>query len=78
MAEGEGLVDEGEVAFEDVEVGAADSAGEDAEEDVVRGEGWAGDFFDLEGLVGGVEDGGFHLGGSLAKGLTRIVTDDTD
>jgi len=78
VAEGEGLVDEGKVAFEDVEVGAADSAGEDAEEDVVRGEGWAGDFFDLEGLIGGVEDGGFHLSGSLAKGLTRIVTDDTD
>ncbi len=60
VAEDEGLVDEWEVAFEDVEVGAADSAGEDAEEDVAGGEGGCGDVFDLEGLVGGVEDGGFH------------------
>jgi hypothetical protein len=60
VAEDEGLLDEGEVAFEDVQVGAADSAGEDAEEDVARGEGGCGDVFELEGLVGGVEDGGFH------------------
>jgi hypothetical protein len=45
---------------------------------VIGGEGGAGDFFDLEGLVGGAQDGCFHLSGSLAKGLTRIVTDDTD
>jgi hypothetical protein len=45
---------------------------------VVGGEGGAGEFFDLERLVGGVEDGGFHLGGSLGKGLTPIITDDTD
>jgi hypothetical protein len=43
-----------------VEIGAAYSTGEDAEEDVVGGEGGAGDFFEFEGLVGGVEDGGFH------------------
>jgi hypothetical protein len=45
---------------------------------VVGGEGRAGDFFDRERLVGGVEDGCFHVGGSLAKGLTPIITDDTD
>jgi hypothetical protein len=61
VAEDEGLVDEGEIAFEDVEVGAAYSAGEDAEKHVARREGGAGNFFDLEGMVGGVEDGGFHL-----------------
>jgi hypothetical protein len=55
-----GLVVVGEIAFEVVQGGAADSAGEDAEQDVVRGEGGAGEFFDLEGMVGGVEDGGFH------------------
>jgi hypothetical protein len=67
-------VDEREVALEDVEVGAADSAGEDAEEDVARGEGGSGDVFELEGLVGGVEDGGFHLGGSPGeKGLKALA-----
>jgi hypothetical protein len=60
VAEDEGLVDEREIAFEDVEVGATDSAGEDAEEDVIGGEGWRGDFFELEGRVCDVEDGGFH------------------
>jgi hypothetical protein len=59
------LVDEGEVAFEDVEVGAADSAGQDAEEDVIGGEGWRGDFFELEGVVGGTEEGCFHGGDCL-------------
>jgi hypothetical protein len=78
VAEDEGLVDEGKVAFEDVEVGAADSAGKDAEEDVVGSKGWTGDFFDRERLVGCMEDGCFHLGGSLAKGLTPIITDNTD
>jgi hypothetical protein len=43
VAEDEGLVDEWQVAFEDVEVGAADSAGEDAEQDVARGGGGFGD-----------------------------------
>jgi hypothetical protein len=62
VAGDEGLVDEGKVALEDVEIGAADSAGEDAEEEMAFGEGGAGDFFDLEGLVGGVEDGCFHAG----------------
>ena len=60
MAEDEGLADEGQVAFEDVEVGAADSAGEDAEEDVAGGEGRVWGCLRLERLVGGVEDGGFH------------------
>jgi hypothetical protein len=48
----EGLVDEGEIAFEDVEIGAADSAGEDAEEEMVVGEDGAGNVFDLKGLIG--------------------------
>jgi len=78
VAEDEGLVEEGEIAFEDVQVSAADSAGEDAEKDVIGGEGGAGGVFDLEGMVSGVEDGGLHLGGSLGKGLTPIITDDTD
>jgi hypothetical protein len=60
VAEDEGLVDEGEVAFEDVEVGAADSAGEDAEEDVAGGEGRRGDVSNFERLVGGLEDCGSH------------------
>ena len=60
VAEDEGIVDEGEIAFEDVEVGAADSAGEDAEEDLIAGGGGAGNVFDLEGLIRGVKDGGFH------------------
>jgi hypothetical protein len=60
MAEDEGFLDEGKVAFEDVEVGAADSAGEDAEESVALGDGGDGDVFDLEGPIGGVEDGSFH------------------
>jgi hypothetical protein len=78
VAEDEGLVDEGEISFEDVEVGAADSADKNSKEDVIRDEGGFGDVFESEGLVGGVEDGCFHLSGSLAKGLTRIVTDDRD
>lgn len=72
VAEDEGFLDEGEVAFEDVEVGAADSAGEDSEEDVVRGERRSGDVFDFERLVGGVKDGGFHLGSSREKFSTTI------
>jgi uncharacterized protein (TIGR02246 family) len=60
MAGDEGVADGREVAFEDVEVGAADSAGEDAEEEMVGGEGGARDFFDAEGL-GWAEDGGFHV-----------------
>ena len=46
-------MDEWEIAFEDVEVGAADSAGEDAEEDVVGQESGAGDFLYLERLICG-------------------------
>jgi hypothetical protein len=46
-------VDEREIAFEDVEVGAAYSAGEDAEEDVVGQESGAGDFLYLERLICG-------------------------
>jgi len=51
VAEGEGFVDEGKIAFEDVEVGAADSAGENAEEQMVIGEDGARNIFDLKGLV---------------------------
>jgi hypothetical protein len=53
VAGDERLVDEGEVAFEDVEICAADSAGEDAEEDVVGQESGAGDFLYLERLICG-------------------------
>ena len=53
-----------EIALDDVEVGAADSAGEDAEQDVVGEQGGRGDFFDAEEVAGsgegGVEDGGLH------------------
>ncbi len=60
MAEDQRFLDERQVAFEDVKVGAADSAGEDAEEGVALGDGGDGDVFDLERLFGGVEDGCFH------------------
>ena len=77
VAEDEGLVDEGEVAFEDVEVGAADSAGEDAEEDVAWGEGgaWGRLRFGAADF-GVVEDGCFHgspLGYSFRIGANEIV-----
>jgi hypothetical protein len=68
VAGDEGVMDEGEIAFVDVEIGAADSAGEEAEEERVFGAGGAGDFFDLKGLVRGVEDGGFHAGFLCALG----------
>ncbi len=51
VAEDEGFVDQGEIAFEDVEIGAADSAGQDAEEEMVLGEDGARNIFDLKGLV---------------------------
>ena len=60
MAENQRFLDEGKVAFVDVEVGAADSAGEDAEKGVARDDGRDGNVFDLERLVGGVEDSSFH------------------
>jgi hypothetical protein len=74
VAEDEGLMNEGKVAFEDVEVGAADSAGEDAEEDVVDGEGGRGNFFDRERLVGGMKDGCFHgrLPGAIALRIMLV------
>ncbi len=53
----------GEVTFEDVEVGAADSAGEDAEEDVAGSAG-DGDVFERERGGVGAEEGGFHWGSS--------------
>jgi hypothetical protein len=68
VAEDEGMVDEGDVAFVDVEVGAADSAGEDAEEGAAFGDGGDGDVFDVERLVGGLKDGGFH---GLLLGATK-------
>jgi hypothetical protein len=64
VAGNERLMNEGEIALEDVEIGATDSASEDAEEEMVFGEGGAGDFFDLKRLVRGVENCGFH-GNSL-------------
>jgi hypothetical protein len=53
-------VGERKVAFEDVEVGAADSAGEDLEEEMVGGENRDWKIFELKWLVGGVQDGSFH------------------
>jgi hypothetical protein len=61
------LVDEREIAFEDVEVGAAYPAGEDAEEDVAFGDGGDGYVFKFEGVVGGMQDGGFHRGLLVVK-----------
>jgi hypothetical protein len=46
-------VDEGEIAFVDVEVGTADTAGEDAEEDVAFGDRRARDLFDLKEPIWG-------------------------
>ena len=60
VAEDERLVDEREVAFEDMEVGAADSAGGDAEESVAFAERGDRDVLKPEGLVRAMEDGGFH------------------
>jgi len=48
VAGDEGLVYKAEVAFEDVEVGAADTAGEDAENHVSLGEHGHGSDFDLK------------------------------
>jgi hypothetical protein len=62
MAEDERPVDEGEIAFEDMEIGAADAAGEDTEEEMAFGHNGAGSVFDLKRLIGGVEDGCFHTG----------------
>jgi len=42
-------VEKRDVAFVDVQVGAANSAGEDAEEGMAFGKSGAGDVFDLEG-----------------------------
>ena len=62
VAEDEVVAEGREVAFVDVEVGAADSAGEDAKDDVAGREFGARDVFDGEGGACGsrVEDGGFH------------------
>jgi hypothetical protein len=68
MAEDERPVEEAEVALGDVEVGAADSAGKHAEEDMALGEDGDGDFFQLKRLVDGVEDGCSHRD-HLANGL---------
>ena len=64
MAGDHSLVQRGEFAFDDMEVGAADSAGKDAEEDLALDGSGDGDVFDsqravCDGLRGG-EDGGFH------------------
>jgi len=64
MAGDEGPFEEWEVAFEDVEVRSADSAGEYAEDEMAVGEDGDGDFFEKKGGGGGgllvVQDGGFH------------------
>lgn len=61
-----------------MEVGAADSAGEDLEEEMARGERRDWTLFELKWLVGGVQDGGFHLRGSLRREATLIAMDDFD
>jgi hypothetical protein len=68
VAEDEGFLHDGDVAFVDVQVGAAYSAGEDAKESVAGGDLGARDVFHAEGLVGSVEDGSFH-GGSSVNGF---------
>jgi hypothetical protein len=70
VAEDEGFVGEREVAFEDVEVGTADSAGEDLEEEMVRCERRDRKIFELKRLVG-VQDGSFHLMGSSRRRRRR-------
>jgi len=64
VAGDEGLMHEAEVALEDVEVGAADTAGEDAEHDLSVGEHGHWGVFDLEdwfdGRLRSVQDGSFH------------------
>ena len=62
MSEDERVAERRQVALEDVQVGAADSAGEDAEEDVAGSEGWSRDVFDGERGGVGAEEGGFHWG----------------
>jgi hypothetical protein len=58
------LVERGEFTFGDVEVSTADSARQDAEEDLVFGGSGDGDVFDLQRAVcdglGSGEDCGFH------------------
>ena len=75
VAEDEWLLNEREIAFEDVEVGAADSAGEDTEEELAFGQDGEGNVFDLKGLIGGVEDGCFHTGPLCALGCLPIRFD---
>jgi hypothetical protein len=53
-----------------VEVGAADSAGKDAEESVARRERGHGDFLYLKRLVGGLEDCSSH--GTSLFGLSFL------
>ena len=77
VAGDEGLLDEGKIAFEDVEVGAADSAGEDAEEEVAWGEDGRGDVFEAEGLVWGSQNGGVHWvpsGIEFDQGSPSLIT----
>lgn len=59
-----GLLERRKVALDDVEVGAADSAGEDSQQDVAGANGGRGEIFEAEELAGSgegrVEDGGLH------------------
>src|SRR6266851_2363409 len=48
MAGDQGFVNQGKIAFEDVQVGTADSAGKHTEQEVPRDEAWAWDFFDAQ------------------------------
>ena len=51
-----------QVALDDVQVGAADSAGEDAEQDMAGGDGGSGDVLNADEVTGcgegGIEDSG--------------------
>jgi hypothetical protein len=60
MAEDKRAVEETEVALGDVEVGATDSAGEHAKEDMALGEDGDRDFFQSKWLVDGLKDGCSH------------------
>jgi hypothetical protein len=60
VADDEGVTKRRQISLEDVEVGAADSAGEDLEEDVARRGCGARHVFDGECGCVGAEEGGFH------------------
>jgi len=59
-----------EFAFNDMEVGPADSAGADAQKNLPRFQAWLRDLFYKEGLLGLIENGSSHkTAGSVLRGL---------